>query len=87
MPRTIRCSSAVQSVHNAAQNPHHFPAHKTYNQSNMQPAFSTPFPELYLAAMPQLREKPHQGVQRRNQRLHRGDDLVKAFTALGLQGV
>ena len=79
MPRTIRCSSAVRSVHNAAQNPHHIPALKTYNQSNMQPAFSKLFSEIHLAAMPQLREKPHQGVQSKNPGLHQGDDLVKAI--------
>jgi RHS repeat-associated protein len=51
----------------------------------MQLASSAAFPEPLLAAMPQLREKPHLGVPSKNPALHQVHEVCNSTTALGLQ--
>ena len=51
----------------------------------MEPAQSQAFSEPLLAAMPQLREKPHLGVPSSNPALHLGHEVCNSTTALGLQ--
>ena len=51
----------------------------------MQLASSAAFPEPLLAAMPQLKEKPHMGVPSSNPALHQGHEVCNSTTALGLQ--
>jgi RHS repeat-associated protein len=51
----------------------------------MYPALSARIPDGLLAAMPQLREKPHQGVQSRNTALYLGFNVCKSTTVLGLR--
>jgi RHS repeat-associated protein len=51
----------------------------------MQSALSQAFSEPLLAAMPQLSEKPHQGVPSSNPALHLGHEVSKSTTALGLR--
>jgi RHS repeat-associated protein len=51
----------------------------------MQLASSAAFPEPLLAAMPQLKEKPHMGVPSKNPALYQGHEVCNSTTALGLQ--
>jgi RHS repeat-associated protein len=51
----------------------------------MQSALSQAFSEPLLAAMPQLSEKPHQGVPSSNPALYLGHEVCKSTTALGLR--
>jgi len=51
----------------------------------MQSALSQAFSEPLLAAMPQLSEKPHQGVPSSNPALYLGHEVSKSTTALGLR--
>ena len=51
----------------------------------MEPAQSQAFSEPLLAAMPQLREKPHLGVPSSNPALHLGHEVCNSTTALGLR--
>jgi RHS repeat-associated protein len=93
MSRTVRRSSVVQSVRNAAHNLLLFRCAihcqmqplKSYNRMQMQLASSAAFPEPLLAAMPQLREKPRLGFSSKNPALHQGHEVCNSTTALGLQ--
>ena len=58
---------------------------KSYNRMQMQLASSAAFPEPLLAAMPQLKEKPHMGVPSKNPALYQGHEVCNSTTALGLQ--
>jgi RHS repeat-associated protein len=51
----------------------------------MQSALNQAFSEPLLAAMPQLSEKPHQGVPSSNPALYLGHEVSKSTTALGLR--
>jgi RHS repeat-associated protein len=51
----------------------------------MQLASSAAFPEPLLAAMPQLKEKPHMGVPSKNPALHQGHEVCNSTTALGFR--
>ena len=51
----------------------------------MYPAPSARIPDGHLAAMPQLREKPHQGLPSSNPALYMGFNVCKSTTALGLR--
>jgi RHS repeat-associated protein len=51
----------------------------------MQPAQILVLSESLLAAMPQLREKLHQGVPSSNPALHQGQSVCNSTTALGLR--
>ena len=51
----------------------------------MQSALSQAFSEPLLAAMPQLSEKPHQGVPSSHPALYLGHEVCKSTTALGLR--
>jgi RHS repeat-associated protein len=51
----------------------------------MEPAQSQAFSESLLAAMPQLREKPHLGVPSSNPALYLGHEVCNSTTALGLR--
>src|SRR5271166_5223638 len=51
----------------------------------MEPAQSQAFSESLLAAMPQLREKLHQGLPSRNPALYLGQSVCKSTTVLGLR--
>ena len=51
----------------------------------MQLASSAAFPEPLLAAMPQLKEKPHMGLPSRNPALYLGFNVCKSTTVLGLR--
>ena len=77
-PPPIRCP-IPHRIRSASRLP------KSYNRSNMQPAFSTPFPEPLPAAMPQLSEKPRHGVRSWNPAPHPGHFLCNSRTAIGLQ--
>jgi hypothetical protein len=70
---------------NLPQNVRGKAAWKPYNRSNMQPAFSTPFPEPLPAAMPPLSGKPRHGVPSWNPALHPGQFFCNSRTAIGLQ--
>ena len=93
MSRTVRRSSVVQSVRNAAHNLLLFRCAihcqmqplKSYNRMQMQLASSAAFPEPLLAAMPQLKEKPHMGVPSKNPALYQGHEVCNSTTALGFQ--
>jgi len=52
----------------------------------MQLASSARIPDGFMAAMPQLREKPHQGLPGRNPALYQGPTVSNSTTALGLRG-
>lgn len=54
-------------------------------EANMQPAFSTPFPEPLPAAMPQLSGKPRHGVRSSDPALYPGQYFANSRTAIGLQ--
>ena len=51
----------------------------------MQLASSHAFPEPLLAAMPQLREKPHLGLSSKNPALHQVHEVCNSTTALGFR--
>jgi RHS repeat-associated protein len=51
----------------------------------MEPAQSQALSESLLAAMPQLREKPHLGVPSSNPALYLGHEVCKSTTVLGLR--
>jgi hypothetical protein len=51
----------------------------------MQLASRLAFPELLLAAMPQLSEKPRMGVRSKNQAWHPGFNVCNSTAAIGLQ--
>ena len=51
----------------------------------MQLASSAAFPEPLLAAMPQLREKPHLGLSSKNPALHQVHEVCNSTTALGFR--
>jgi len=51
----------------------------------MHPALSARIPNGLLAAMPQLREKPHQGLLSSNPALYLGFNVCKSTTVLGLR--
>jgi len=51
----------------------------------MYPALSARIPDGLLAAMPQLREKPHQGLPSSNPALYLGFNVCKSTTVLGLR--
>ena len=57
---------------------------KSYNRMQMQLASSHAFPEPLLAAMPQLREKPCLGFERKNPALHPVHTVCNRTTALGV---
>jgi len=77
-PPPIRCP-IPHRIRSASRLP------KSYNRSNMQPAFSTPFPEPLPPAMPQLSEKPRHGVQSKNPAWHPGPNVPNSTVAIGLQ--
>ena len=77
-PPPIRCP-IPHRIRSASRLP------KSYNRSNMQPAFSTPFPEPLPAAMPQLSEKPRHGVRSWNPAPHPGFNVCNSTAVLGLQ--
>ena len=58
---------------------------KSYNRMQMQLASSHAFPEPLLAAMPQLREKPHLGLSSKNPALHQVHEVCNSTTALGFR--
>jgi RHS repeat-associated protein len=51
----------------------------------MYPTLSARIPDGLLAAMPQLREKPHQGLPSSNPALYLGFNVCKSTTVLGLR--
>jgi RHS repeat-associated protein len=51
----------------------------------MHPALSALIPNGLLAAMPQLREKPHQGLPTSNPAVYLGFNVCKSTTVLGLR--
>jgi len=96
MSLTIR----VQTVSNAARNPQHCrraicvhcraqPAAQCSPQvvqsDAMESAQDHAFSEPLLAAMPQLKEKPHMGLPSRNPALYQGHEVCNSTTALGLR--
>jgi hypothetical protein len=75
----IRSTVAVQSVRSAAHNLLPNVSPQVVQSNAMEPTPNHAFCESLLAAMPQLRKKPHLGVGSKNPGLHQGDDLVKAI--------
>jgi len=61
------------------------PAPQAVQSEAMEPAQSQAFSESLLAAMPQLREKPHLGVPSSNPALYLGHEVSNSTTALGLR--
>jgi hypothetical protein len=85
MPRTIRCSSDVQSVRNAAHNLLPNVAPQVVQSDAMESTANHAFPESLLAAMPQLSEKPRMGVRSKNPAWHPGFNVCNSTAVLGLQ--
>ena len=62
-----------------------FPVPKAVQSEPVEPTLSQAFSDSLLAAMPQLSEKPYQGVPSSNPALHLGHEVCKSTTALGLR--